>query len=152
MKLAEALAIRSDQKKRLAGYGDRLARSARVQEGDKPPENPTAMLREFDSLADDHEALIARINRTNLSVALPDGRSVTQAIAVRDVLLVRLATYRRLVSDAAATTFRSTRSEIKTVAMVDVAALQREVDRLSKAHRELDTAIQSVNWTVDLID
>ena len=152
MKLAEALALRSDQKRRMSAYAERLARSAKVQEGDSPPEDPTRLLKEFDGLANEHEALIARINRTNLAVTLADGRTLTQAIAKRDVLLMRLATYRRLIADAASGGIRGTRTEIKIVPTVDVAWLQRETDSMSKAHREIDTAIQGTNWTADLLD
>ena len=152
MKLAEALALRSDQKKRMAAYAERLARSAKVQQGDRPPEDPATLLKEFDALASDHEALIEKINRTNLAVRLADGRTLTAAIAARDVLLMRLSTYRRLMSDAAVAGIRGTRTEIKIVPTVDIAKLQRETDAMSKAHRELDTAIQAANWTADLLD
>ena len=152
MKLAEALALRSDHKKRMAAYTDRLVRSAKVQEGDRPLEDPTKLLKEFDALADEHEALIARINRTNLAVRLADGRTLTEAIAKRDVLVMRIGTYRRLIADASVGQIRGTRTEIKIVPTVDVARLQRETDAMSKAHRELDTAIQGANWTADLLD
>jgi hypothetical protein len=152
VKLAEALALRADQKKRLAASTDRLLRSARVQEGDRPPEDPTQLRREFEELAADHERMIARINRTNLAVLLPDGRTLTDALARRDVLLLKITAYRRVLAEAATPPLRLTRSEIKSVATIDVAELQREIDRLSKIHRELDTAIQSVNWMSDLVD
>jgi hypothetical protein len=36
------------------------------------------------------------------------------------------------------------------VPTVEVATLRKEVDRLSKAYRELDAAIQAVNWIVEM--
>ena len=44
MKLAEALILRADAKKRLLQLQERLKRSARVQEGDTVPESPTELL------------------------------------------------------------------------------------------------------------
>ena len=98
------------------------------------------------------EATKVEFDDTPMWVRLADGRTLTEAIAKRDVLVMRLATYRRLIADAAVGVIRGTRTEIKIVPTVDVARLQRETDAMSKAHRELDTAIQGANWTADLID
>jgi len=46
MKLAEALILRADCQKRLAQLQQRLARSAVIQEGEAPPENPQVLIAE----------------------------------------------------------------------------------------------------------
>jgi hypothetical protein len=38
------------------------------------------------------------------------------------------------------------------VRMVDVSLLRKQTDSYAKQYRELDMKIQSLNWTVDLID
>ena len=43
-------------------------------------------------------------------------------------------------------------SEIKILSTVDVAALQKQVDALSKEIRELEMKLQEANWTVDLVE
>ena len=43
------------------------------------------------------------------------------------------------------------RAEIKNVSMIDVSKMQEFADEVSTALRELDTAIQEANWTVDLL-
>jgi len=48
MKLAEALILRADAQKRIEQLKLRLARSARVQEGEKPPEDPTELVQELE--------------------------------------------------------------------------------------------------------
>src|SRR5690349_21118346 len=65
MKLGEALTIRADLQKRIAQLGSRLQASGVVQEGDTPPEDPAALLAELETLTDELERLIARINLTN---------------------------------------------------------------------------------------
>jgi prefoldin subunit 5 len=45
---------------------------------------------------------------------------------------------------------RYSRSEIRMIRHVDVAALRAEIDALAKERRELDTAIQGLNWTAEL--
>ena len=44
MKLAEALANRADLQRRVEQMRTRLQRSARVQEGESPPEDPRELL------------------------------------------------------------------------------------------------------------
>ena len=46
MKLAEALAVRSDCQNRIEEVRKRLTRSARVQEGEQPAEDTTELLAE----------------------------------------------------------------------------------------------------------
>ncbi len=152
MKLAEALIHRADLKQRLAQLHERIVRNAKHQEGDPPAEDPSALLEEFERLAGDFEATVARVNRTNLAARLDGGASLTQAIAQRDGLLLRLSTYRKLASEATVVPTRGLKTEIKFVPAVDVKKIQAEADRLSRAHRELDARIQATNWTTDLLD
>jgi len=67
MKLAEALILRADHKKRLEQLNERLMGIAKVQEGDDPAEDPLALLIEVDRVADGLTRLIQRMNRTNSS-------------------------------------------------------------------------------------
>ena len=145
MKLAEALIHRADLKQRLAQLHERIVRNAKHQEGDPPAEDPNLLLEEFERTATEFETLIARVNRTNLEAKIDGGISVTQAIALRDGLLLRVSTYRKLAAEATVTSARGLKTEIKFVPSVDVRKTQAEADRLSRAHRELDARIQSVN-------
>ncbi len=65
MKLAEALSERSDIRTRISVLQSRLAANARVQEGERPAEDPKALMAELDALIAREEKLIARINLTN---------------------------------------------------------------------------------------
>lgn len=47
MKLGEALTLRGDLQARVSELRNRLKESARVQEGEKPHEDPSALLKEF---------------------------------------------------------------------------------------------------------
>ena len=47
MKLAEALSERADIQKRIQQLRSRLRRNALVQEGEKPAEDPHALLEEY---------------------------------------------------------------------------------------------------------
>lgn len=150
MKLGEALAIRSDLQKRIAQIASRLQASAVVQEGDTPPEEPAELLRELDEMSEQLEQLITAINLTNAASVLPDGQTLTAALARRDVLGVRQSVLRTAVEAVAQAQARYSRSEIRMTRQLDVAALRKELDELAKQRRELDTAIQEHNWTTEL--
>ena len=124
MKLAEALQERADLNRRIEQLRYRLSNNVLVQEGEKPLEDPAALLEELESSFTRLEWLIARINLTNCAVKV-EGRSLTELIARRDVLSLRAEAYRRLVEEASQNTHRATRTEIKILSAVDVPALQR---------------------------
>lgn len=151
MKLAEALQERADLNRRIEQLRYRLSNNVLVQEGEKPLEDPVALLEELESSFTRLEWLIARINLTNCAVKV-EGRSLTELIARRDVLSLRAEAYRRLVEEASQNTHRATRTEIKILSAVDVPALQRQADDASRELRLLDNTLQATNWTADLME
>lgn len=152
MKLAEALALRADIQKRISGLGDRVEESAKVQEGEQPPENPEELLAQLDDLFNQLGSMIARINRTNLSATLANGTTLTDALARRDVLALRYRTLDAIADAAAEKQSRYSRSEIKMVPTLNVGALRKQLDEIAQQRRELETMLQAANWTVDLIE
>ena len=151
MKLAEALLERADVQKRLAQMGGRLNNNARVQEGEKPAEDPKALLKEQEALTARLETLVAQINLTN-SAALIEDKPMTVWLARRDARREQLQQLRNFLDAASSLSDRARMSEIKIISTVDVAKLQKELDQKSKALRELDAKIQAANWTVELIE
>ncbi len=151
MKLAEALLERADLQKRMQQMSGRLRANARVQEGEKPSEDPKALLKELNAMTARMEALIADINLTN-SAAQADGEPLTLLLSRRDAMRQQLQILREFLDTASSLTDRARQSEIKIISTVNVAALQKELDQKSKALRELDGKIQAANWSVDLIE
>ena len=150
MKLAEALLLRADYQKRMSKLRFRLVRSAQVQEGDKPAQDPKELLAELEQVATDLERLIQNINRTNSVSELGESGTLTDALATPDLLRPKQDIYSELASHATETPGRVSRSEIKFQSTVDVAAIQKQADDLAVAHRELDTRIQEANWHLEL--
>ncbi len=151
MKLAEALSIRADLQKRVAELKQRIKESAKVQEGDKPCDNVEELYKELDEALVQLEDLIYRINITNVHT-VRDGVSLTRMIAKRDVLSMRVKALQEVVRYVAANDTRFGKLELKYVRTIDVNALRKEADTYAKQYRELDLKIQSLNWTVDLVD
>jgi hypothetical protein len=150
MKLAEALISRSDLKKRIEQLRQRLSNNAKVQEGDAPAEKPEDLLKEIELATSEFETLIKKINKTNSETKFEKGKSITDALAERDVLIIRKSIYAGLVASATVTQQLYSRSEIKFVATVNVGRMQKQVDKLAKQYRELDAKIQEYNWKTDL--
>ncbi|MCI9304606.1 DIP1984 family protein [Clostridium sp.] len=151
MKLAEALNLRADVQKRIASLKERLIRNAKVQEGDVPAEDPVVLLKELDGNIIELEKLIKAINKTN-SLTYIEGESITDIIAKRDALGLKLSVLRSFIDTASEKIDRYSNKEIKILSTVNVSEKQEEVDKLSKEYRLIDTKLQSLNWTIDLVE
>jgi hypothetical protein len=149
MKLAEALSIRADLQKRIAGLKERLKNSSKVQEGDVPVEETKELWIEVNNSLKHLEDLIYRINVTNMHT-VHNGQTLTKMIAAKDVLALRVSVMRDVLEHTVEREDRYGRQEIKYVRTVDVAALNREVDSYSRQLRELDMEIQGLNWAIEL--
>ncbi len=150
MKLAEALNVRGDLQKRIQQLRERLMLNAKVQEGDRPSEEPEALITELNQCCVDLEGLIKAINKTN-SFITSDGVSIADLLAKKDVLTLKINILRDFLRDSSERIERYSNKEIKILSTVNVSEMQKEIDGLSKELRELNTRIQALNWTTDLI-
>ena len=149
MKLAEALNQRADLQRRVAQLRERLSNNVKVQEGDQPAEKPEDLFKELGGSLKLLKDLIVSINRTNQETVW-EGKTLTEMIAEKDVLSLHLSTLRSTLDAANVRSDRYSRNEIKFVRTIDVNALQKRVDDLSRDLRELDSKIQQANWLTDL--
>ncbi|MBQ3385160.1 MAG: DIP1984 family protein [Erysipelotrichaceae bacterium] len=150
MKLAEALQRRADLNREIDQLESRISNNMLVQDGEKPNEKPSDLFNELNSKLEELNDLIARINLTN-AVVKAEGKTLTQLIADRDVLARKIAVYKSAVYQASLNTSRARNTEIKVLPTINVQSFQKEIDRMSRQLRETDNAIQSTNWTQDLI-
>ena len=151
MKLAEALMERADLQKRIYQMDERLRNNAQVQEGETPAEDPKFLLAELSDMIVRLEELTAQVNLTN-SAVMVQGETLTRLLSRRDAWRQHTKMLRDFLDSASYLAHRARQSEIKIMSTVPVAELQRELDRRSKALRELDAKIQAANWTQDLIE
>ena len=149
MKLAEALQERADLDRRVQQLQQRLGSNAIVQEGERPIEDPAALLAELDRCIAALQDIITRINLTNCHTMV-DGEPLTALLARRDAWKLKLSAYRDLAYRASQVGQRASGREIKLLSAVDVPRLQRDVDGLAKELRLLDNAIQAANWATEL--
>ena len=151
MKLAEALKMRSDLDIRLRQLQERLSLNSKVQEGDKPSEDPKVLLAELDTVTAQLEDLITRINITNSRTVSKEGVTLAALLARRDVMIRKSEILRSFLNDARRKTERRLSSEIKILSTVDVRELRKEVDRIAVVARSTDNTIQELNWITDLV-
>ncbi|RIW38509.1 hypothetical protein D3H55_02950 [Bacillus salacetis] len=150
MKLAEALLERADLQKRLAQMSGRLERSAVIQEGEEPPEDPQSLLKEMKRSFKKLEELVGRIQKANALTELQPYGMLSDALVKRDMLMQKRQMLQALADQASLVEGRYSMSEIRRVPTVSVRKLQKEIDDLSKEYRILDTMIQQANWLTEL--
>ena len=151
MKLAEALRIRKDLQKRIQQIGRSLEDNVKVQEGEQPAEQPDELLKELDECLKKLEDFIWRINLTNVNTVSESGKPLTQLMAEKDVLTLRISTLRSTYERASEQRDRYSRSEIKMLTTINVKQLRKQIDEYSVLLRKLDMEIQSLNFTTDLV-
>ncbi|MEZ7172249.1 DIP1984 family protein [Sporosarcina sp. OR05] len=150
MKLAEALIARADYQKRIQQLKKRISVNVKTQEGEEPAENPNALLTELSEIMSELTDLIKRINKTNCAIQFDENRTLADALTERDQIWEKRLILARVAEEASVRNDRYSRTEIKMISTVDVATIQKQVDQLSKAFREMDSTIQGLNWTTDL--
>ena len=151
MKLAEALQERADLNRSIVNLRWRLEQVMLVQEGMEPVEDPAALMKSLDESIDRLEYLMAAINHTN-DVTEAGGMTLTQIIARKDAMNLRLSAYKVLAGEAGSNTSRARGTEIRVLPTVKAAALQKEADRMAKEIRRLDNLLQETNWTRELVE
>jgi len=150
MKLAEALKERSDLNKKIEQLSDRINNNALYQEGTTPAEEPIDLLKELDASVARLQALMAAINHTNATTTIEEGQTITQLIAEKDALTMQVRIYRSLVEKASQRIDRYSKTEIRILSAVDVKALQKKTDKISKRIRQLDNTLQEFNWRTEV--
>ena len=111
MKLAEALQERAELNRTILQLKERLDNNVLVQEGEQPAEPPERLKQELDAAIQRLEYLMARINHTNCQTCV-EGKSLTELIARKDALSLKLRVYKELVYSASQTAYRARNSDI----------------------------------------
>lgn len=157
MLLAEALALRSDQQKKLKELGSRIDDNARVPKDADPDEDPKALLEQAAGVAEELTRLVERINRTNAATIADEesGRTISDLIARRDHAQRMTQLYRGAAKSGTRPSGRgwlARDGDTPTAAVVDVSGLQRDADEWAVRYRELDVRLQQLNWATELVE
>ena len=151
MKLAEALQERADLNRNIEQLQSRLNNNVLVQEGEEPAEDPQKLKEMLDESIARLAYLIKCINQTNCQTIV-DGKSLTELIAQKDALSLKIHAYKDIVYTAAQSVYRARNTEIKIKQTINVASWQAEIDQMAKNLRLVDNKLQETNWQTDLIE
>lgn len=151
MKLAEALQERADLNRNIEQLRKRLNSNVLVQEGERTAEEPERLKRELDASVERLAYLISRINLTNSQTKV-DGQTLTELIARKDALILKIGVYKDIVYTGSQTSYRARNTEIKIKAAISVTDWQDEIDKMAKELRLLDNKLQENNWSTELIE
>lgn len=151
MKIAEALQERADLNRKIEQLKQRMTKNTLVQDGETPGEEIDGLKHELNGALERLQWIIARINLTNASVKV-DGKTLTELIAEKDVLTMKIAAYKTVADSAGNIYYRARGSEIRILATISVSDWQKEIDRMSGSLRKIDNLLQETNWTTDLME
>ena len=84
-------------------------------------------------------------------MTMVDGQTLTELIAKKDALTLKIRVYRDIICTGSQTVYRARNTEIKIESAISVAEWQSELDRMSKELRMLDNKLQQTNWNTELI-
>ncbi|MCH1882026.1 DIP1984 family protein [Agrococcus sp. ARC_14] len=149
MQLAAALAHRADLTTRRDVLLERATRSALVQEGSTPTDDVAALLEEHARVGAQLEELVVRINLTNTATRVGE-RSMTAALARRETLRATHRALRQVANAATPAGDRMRAQELRLLPAIEPRDLHEQAEAVAKELRELDLAIQEVNWTTQL--
>ncbi len=150
MKLAEALLKRAEYQKKIDNLRYRIRTNIKTQENELPYEDPNQLLEELTQVNEALCEIVKKINYINGTTVLSNQMSISDALAEREKLSKQISALQMVIQTANERDYRLTHSELKMTITVDIAKIQKQIDLLSKQHRELDTSIQSVNWTTEI--
>lgn len=151
MKLAEALQERADVNRTIEQLKRRLYNNVWVQEGENTAEDPAVLKKALDASIVRLGELIAKINHTNCMTVV-EGKTLTELIARKDVLFVKIRAYKEVVEEGSRSAYRARGTEIKIKSAISVKAWQTEIDRMEKEVRLLDNRLQESNWCTELME
>ena len=151
MKLAEAIILRNDLQKRAIQVQERAVHNSWAVKGSLPAEDPQALLTEYLAIISQLESLIPLIHRTNITTVIDGGLTLTDLLNQRDMLDMRLSTLRKVANAASLKDNAYYNRDVTMVPALDVSEIQKQIDALAKARRELDARIQQMNWLTELM-
>lgn len=147
MLIAEALVLRSEYKTVIDNLERRIRKNSKVyEEGDNPTENLDNLIKEYSEVREKLRDLIIKINHTNLTTKLPNGMIVADAIAHKNALMDEKNMLDSIMHESMGSSFR----DEKTYPVMDIKDIQKEINKISKEYREINSAIQKNNWSTNL--
>jgi len=154
MKLAEALIERANLQRQNRGIVRHIDENVRLPEDEEPTGSVENLIKQYEANMLRLAELVRRINKTNCLTEM-NGGTITDAIARRDCLNSQIKAYNDIYETVTSHEqhgrYGSSEIRVKYVRHLDSKKLEDRIDHLSQEFRLLDTALQGMNWTVELL-
>ena len=121
-----------------------------VQEGELPSENVDELLKQASGVMQEHIKIVQLINAANQTQKLTDGRLLGVTLADRDALVLQHSLVTAAIQATNKDVIRYGLKEIKWIPQINIAAMQKRSDDLSKSIRDINISIQAANWQLDV--
>ena len=79
-----------------------------------------------------------------------EGKTLTELIADKDSLIIKLDAYRKLINKASLKISRYSSKEIRLLSAVNIKEMQKKADIISEELRNVNNKIQETNWLTEL--
>lgn len=152
IKLAEALLIKAEYEERLESLRSRLMVSAKVQDGNFPPEDPETLMADVQTCLDTLASLSKRISITQSQTLLVSRQTLADAIVDQEILLKKQSIYQSIIEAGIIPPDTYQGSNMRWLVTVNLAGLNRRIEEMIKEYRLLETEIQKVGWSTELVD
>jgi hypothetical protein len=156
LKLAEALIERAALQRQNRSIVRHIDENVRLPEDEEPAVLVENLIEQYEANMLRLSDLIKRINTTNCMTEM-DGGTITDAIARRDCLNSQINAYNGIYATVTSheqhgrSGFGGSDPRVKYIRHLDSKKLKDRIDHLSQEFRLLDTALQGMNWTVELL-
>jgi len=151
MKLAEALIVKKDLNIEIDNLQTRLLETVKVQDGTIPFQKPEFVMDKLKSILSELDALTTKIHKTNNATQANVSNTLNELISKRDIVKRKHKILNKAYQEIFTRDRYATRSEVKYTIAVDVNNLLKSISDAAKQFRVLDTQIQTINWTTELL-
>lgn len=143
MKLAEALKQRKDLNTKIIELTQRASQNVLVEKGEDPAEDVQSLLGDIEAFSQELQGLTVKINLTN------NLHGIMEMSSKRDMYRNLSRIYRQM---AQTRTSRYGRDEISYVPSIDIKAANEKANDYADKASKMDFAIQSLDFSADLVD
>lgn len=153
MTLGEALSQRKSLIGEIGDLRTRITTNVICPEDRTPDEDPDALWEQLKSKTDDLRLIVEKINTVNCTAKLPDGSTLTQALARRDMLTSLHRSTQDIIKAAKPSHYYGSpkKDDVRDKINISISEMQKDAASYAQQRRVLDAQIQVLNWSTEVV-
>lgn len=149
MKIAEALLLKKEYQENISSLKERLYANVKIPVDDVIFEDSESLLEKMLKTEDKLKDLTIKLNHRNLNAETSSGKLLADVIAERQTLMSKKKHLDYIMHKVNREGY-SSRSEGAMKVTLDLNNIQKEINKVAKEYRELNSELQAANWNIDL--